>query len=149
MKVEDLRPRMDDPAARKRRQAALHAVPPRARRNAARLHRRSRHCRGPRGFLFRTSRGHTATALSDRPMVQSQSATTASGQPGSSPISPMAARLSMHNRWPRMRAHARPSFTIARRIGSRRTRWRGYAYDRQLFGNFSEAKIGIVLLPRR
>jgi hypothetical protein len=38
-----VRRRMDGPAARERRQAALHALPPRARRGAARVHRRGRH----------------------------------------------------------------------------------------------------------
>ena len=44
MKVEDLRPgcRLASQAARERRQAPRDAVPPRARRGAARLHRRSR-----------------------------------------------------------------------------------------------------------
>jgi len=49
MKVEDLRPRrqLAAPTARERRQAAHHAVPPCARRGAARLHRRGWHRRGP------------------------------------------------------------------------------------------------------
>ena len=62
---------MDDPTAGERRQAARHAVPSRARRGAARLYRRSRHCRDLKGCLFRTSRGHDATLLSGQPRIQS------------------------------------------------------------------------------
>src|ERR1700716_3024114 len=52
MKVEDLRPRaaMDRPATRERRQGACDAVPSRARRALARLHRRRRHRRRPQGL---------------------------------------------------------------------------------------------------
>ena len=53
MKVEDLRPqgrRLADSAARERRQAARDAVPSRARRGAARLHRCRRHRRGSQGL---------------------------------------------------------------------------------------------------
>jgi integrase len=46
MKVEDLQPgcRLGNPAARERRQASHHAVPPRACRGATRLYRSRRHC---------------------------------------------------------------------------------------------------------
>ena len=53
MKVEDLRPKgagWQIRAARERRQAARDAMPSRARRGAARLHRRRRHRRGPQGL---------------------------------------------------------------------------------------------------
>ena len=53
LKVEDLRPqwhRLADSPARERRQGTQDAVPPRARRDAARLHRRGRHRRGPQGL---------------------------------------------------------------------------------------------------
>ena len=53
MKVEDLRPqgrRLAAAAARERRQASRDAVPSRARRGAARLHRRRRHRRGSQGL---------------------------------------------------------------------------------------------------
>ena len=62
MKVEDLRPQgagWRAPAARERRQASRHAVPPRARRGAARLYRRRRHRRGPQGLAVPHRRADT------------------------------------------------------------------------------------------
>jgi hypothetical protein len=52
---------MYGPPARERRQAAQHAVPPRARRGITRLHRRAR-LEDRKGWLFRTARGHNGSA---------------------------------------------------------------------------------------
>jgi integrase len=85
-----------------------------------------------KAFLFRTSRGHGGTALADQPMTQVDALAHGaqarargrhhgadrqprSGRPGSQGISRTAARWSTANRWPRMRAHARPSSTTARK----------------------------------
>jgi integrase len=64
--------RLDDPTARERRQAAQqqHAVPSRARRGVAGLHRCRRPRRGPQSWLFRTARGHNGSTLFDKPMTQ-------------------------------------------------------------------------------
>ena len=138
MKVEDLQPKgagWRAPAARERRQAARDAVPSRARRGAARLHRRRRHRRGPQGLAVpHQPRDTAATVLADQPMAQSdawrmirrravaagimrRSAITVSARPGSRPILPTAARWSMRRRWPRTRARAPPSSTTGRRNG--------------------------------
>ena len=73
MKVEDLRPQgcgLAAAAARERRQASRDAVPSRARRGAARLHRRRRHRRGPQGLSVPHQPGHNATVLTEQPMAQ-------------------------------------------------------------------------------
>jgi hypothetical protein len=68
------------------------------------------------GFLFRTSRGHKATALSQQPMTQPdawrmirrravaaafmrRSAITVFGQPASRPISPTAVPSNTRKKW--------------------------------------------------
>ena len=96
-----------------------------------------------KGWLFRTSPGHKATVLTGQPMTQSATWTMIRRRAVAAGIhAPIgnhtfratgdlprtwrtAARLSTRNRWPRMKARARPSFTIARKIGLRRTRWSG------------------------
>ena len=94
-----------------------------------------------KGWLFRTSPGHNAMPLPTpdgsgrrlahdppravRPAFMRRSATTRFARPASPPISATAARSSTRKRWRRMKARARRSYTTARRIGSRRTRWRG------------------------
>jgi len=73
MKVEDLRPQgagwrvlLHEKGGKEHAMPCHHALA------EARLHRCRRHCAEDRkGFLFRTSRGHRATVLSEQPMVQS------------------------------------------------------------------------------
>jgi hypothetical protein len=109
------------PAARERRQASHHAVPSCARRGAARLYCRAGIAEDRKGWLFRTSRGHNATVLSEQPMNQSDAwcmirrRAVAAGI--HAPIGnhtfratgitaylvPMAARSNTRRRWPRMK----------------------------------------------
>jgi site-specific recombinase XerD len=85
-----------------------------------------------KGFLFRTSRGHVATALSAEPMTQPdawrmirrrplqlaswrRSAITVFGRPASRRTWPTAVRSSMLRKWRRTKAPGRPSSTIGPR----------------------------------
>ena len=102
-----------------------------------------------KGWLFRTSPRHNATVLTEQPMAQAdawrmirrraaaagimpRSATIHFVRPASPPISAMAACSSMRNQWRRMKARARRSFTIERRNGLRRMRWRGLGSEGEL-----------------
>ena len=91
-----------------------------------------------KGYLFRTSRGHNATVLTDQPMDQSAAWVMIRRRAVAAGIAPignhsfratgittMAARLSMRSLWQRMKARARPSSMTGRRTGLRRTRWSG------------------------
>ena len=96
-----------------------------------------------RAGCFAPARDTVPTVLTEQPMAQADAwrmirrRAVAAGIMGADrqphvsrdrvtpPISAMAALSNTRNRWPRMKARARPSFMTARRTGSRRTRWRG------------------------
>jgi len=83
-------------------------------------------------WLFRTSRGHVATVLFEQPMIQSDAWRMIRRRGGSQhshadrqPQLPRDRDHGVSFQWRRTRARARPSFTTARRNGSRRTRSKG------------------------
>jgi site-specific recombinase XerC len=95
--------------------------------------------------LFRSAAGRTGI-LTERPMhrvdayemvrrrtaeagLKESSAATPSGRPASRPTSRRAARLKTPRPWPRTKARARPSSTIAPATRSPSTRWRGSIFD--------------------
>jgi integrase len=146
MKVEDLRPQGAGWRLRLHEKGGKHHTMPCHHALAEALHAyiaAAGIAEDRKGWLFRTSRGHNATVLSEQPMNQSDAwrmirrRAVAAGI--HAPIGnhtfratgitaylvPMAARSNTRRRWRRMKARARPSSMTGRRSGSRRTRWRG------------------------
>jgi integrase len=99
-----------------------------------------------KGWLFRTARGHNGSALSDKPksqpdawrMIRRRAATAGIAAPigchtfratGITAYLANGGALEHAQKWPRMKARARPALRIARRSGSLRTRRRGSGCD--------------------
>jgi integrase len=145
MKVEDLRPQGAGWRLRLHEKGGKHHTMPCHHALAEALHAYIAAAgigEDRKGWLFRTSRGHDATALSGQPMNQSDAwrmirrRAVAAGihvpvgnhtfrATGIALTLPMVARSSTRRRWRRTKARARPSSTTAPKSGSHRTRWRG------------------------
>ena len=145
MKVEDIRPQGTSWRLRLHEKGGKHHTMPCHHALAEALHAYSAAARiaeDPKGFLFRTSRGHNATVLPEQPMDQSdawrmirrpppppaftrRSATTRSARPALPLTLQTATRSNMLRRWRRTKARARRNSTTAPRSGSRRMRLRG------------------------
>jgi integrase/recombinase XerD len=143
MKVEDLRPRgagwtvrLHEKGGKEHAMPCHHALAEalRAFIDAAGI------AEDRKGWLFRTARGHKADALSELAMSQSDAWSMIRRRAAAAGITApirchtfratgitayLANGGALEHAWPRTRAPAQQSFTIAPRSGSRRTRWRG------------------------
>jgi len=150
MKVEDLRPQGAGWRLRLHEKGGKHHAMPCHHALAEALHAyiaAAGIAEDRKGWLFRTSRGHDATVLSEQPMNQSDAwrmirrRAVAAGihapignhtfrATGITAYLANGGALEQLRKWRHTKARALQSSMTGRRSGSRRTRWRGSGYDR-------------------